>query len=150
MDLPIVSMDYMYLEHTYSRLTKTEYEKEAIEKGMRPILVIHDSRSSAVFAHDVGRKGLQGTTVKWVCQALDDLGYTSRDIVLKSDQEPALKAVIDEVASRRKECRSVKEHSPVGESQANGAVESAIKSVQGQVRTLKSNLENSIGQRLLR
>ena len=84
-NLPVVSMDYMFLEYSYSREKRGETEKEAMEKGMRPILVVHDSRSSAVFAHDVGRKGLQGTPAKWVEKDLRDLGYWGRDLVLKGD-----------------------------------------------------------------
>ena len=53
LDLPVVSVDYMYLEYTYSRERKEETEKLAMEKGTRPILVVRDSRSSAVFARDV-------------------------------------------------------------------------------------------------
>ena len=150
MDLPVVSMDYMYLEYTYSREKKSEEEKEAVENGMRPILVVHDSRSSAVFAHDVHRKGMQGSSVKRVMQDLKDLGYNRRDIVLKSDQEPAMRAVIEAVIGQRVENSTMKEHSQVGESQANGAVESAIKSVQGQIRTLKMDLEANMGKQLLR
>ena len=150
MDLPIVSMDYMYLEYTYSREKKSEQDKEAVEKGMRPILVVHDSRSSAVFAHDVNRKGMQGSSVKRVMQDLKDLGYARKDVVLKSDQEPSMRAVIDAVTEQRTENSTVKEHSPVGESQSNGAVESAIKSVQGQIRTLKLDLESNMGKQLLR
>ena len=103
LDLPVVSMDYMYLEYTYSRETKSEEEKEAVEKGMRSILVVHDARSSAVFAHDVDRKGLQGSSVKRVMQDLKDLGYSRRDVVLKSNQEPSMRAVIDAVAGQRAE-----------------------------------------------
>ena len=88
--MPLASVDYMYLEYTYSRERKEETEKLAMEKGMRPILVVHDSRSSAGFAHDVEKKGLQGTSANNIVQDLKDMGYSSRDIVLKSDQEPAL------------------------------------------------------------
>ena len=150
LDLPIVSMDYMYLEYTYSREKKEEEEKEALEKGMRPILVVPDSRSSAVFAHDVGHKGLMGTSAKCVEQDLKDMGYMKRDVVLTSDQEPAIRVLIEDVAGRRSVCSTVLEHSPVGESASNGAVESSIKSVQGQIRTLKLDLEAHIGKQLLR
>lgn len=41
--------------------------------------------------------------------------------------------------------RVIPEHAPVGESQANGAVESAIKRLKGQIRTMELFLENKIG-----
>ena len=109
--MPVDSVDHMYLKYTYSRERREEMERLAMEKRMRPILVVHDSRSSVVFAHDVEKKGLQGTSAKNIVQDLKDMGYVGRDIVLKSDQEPALKAVIDEVALQRPSCRTSK---PIG------------------------------------
>ena len=40
------------------------------------------------------------------------------------------------------------EESPVGEHQSNGAVENAIKRVQGQIRTVRDALESRIGERI--
>ena len=42
----------------------------------------------------------------------------------------------------------VPEHSPVGESKSNGAVENASKRVQGQMRTLRLAIEESTGRNI--
>ena len=62
-------------------------------------------------------------------------------ITLKSDQEPAIKSVINNVINSRNKHTKL-EHSPVGDSQSNGSIENAIRKVEGQIRLLKLQLEN--------
>ena len=81
---------------------------------------------------------------------LQNLGYQSRDVVMKSDQEPAVRAVVEAVTAMRKTVSTTPECSPVGESPANAAVESAIFRVQGQMRTMKADLESKLGQKIQR
>ncbi len=40
------------------------------------------------------------------------------------------------------------EESPVGEHQSNGAIENAVKRIQGQIRTMRGALESRIGERI--
>ena len=64
---------------------------------------------------------------------------------LKSDQEPAIESLVDEIGRHRAAAgggRWVEECSPVGASAANGMVERRIQSAQAQVRALKLALEN--------
>ena len=83
------------------------------------------------------------------------LGY--RKVIFKGDQEPALQKLLDHVGmavgenvtreDRRAEIsdaqgtQTIREESPVGESQSNGEVENAIQRVQGMYRTMKDDLE---------
>ena len=74
--------------------------------------------------------------------------------MLKSDQEAPLKQLEDKVSEDTKEemknmidgigtemaCQVVQQHSPVGASAANGAIENAIQRVQGQIRAIKLDL----------
>ena len=75
-------------------------------------------------------------------------------MVLKSDQEAAMKAVLKSVRSHRgidtvwENTQTMLEHSPVGDSQSNGLVERTIQTVKGQVRTLKSALESHLGRKI--
>ena len=70
------------------------------------------------------------------------LGY--REVILKSDGEPALKSVQEEVRRRREES-TILENSPPRDSKANGAAERAVQSVGEQVRVLRSALQRRIG-----
>ena len=59
---------------------------------------------------------------------------------MKSDGEPAIRAVQEEVKRRRME-NTILENSPPGDSRANGAAERAVKAVSEQVRVLRAGLQ---------
>ena len=44
--------------------------------------------------------------------------------------------------------QTIREESPVGESQSNGEVENAIQRVQGMYRTMKDDLEANLGEKV--
>ena len=86
---------------------------------------------------------------------LEENGVRSR--VYKSDQEPSLKAFIDEALKRAGAASSedddavacaVPEYSAVGESASNGKAERAVQTIEDLARTLKSALEARIGARV--
>ena len=60
---------------------------------------------------------------------------------MKSDQETAIKAVVDDIAARRSPTKTIVEQSLVGSSQSNGIVERAIQSYEGILGTTKGGLE---------
>ena len=65
-------------------------------------------------------------------------------MVVKSDQEQALRSIVEDVGRLKESDGSglyVVEYSPVGASQSNGMIEKAIQSVSGQTRVLLSALE---------
>ena len=71
-------------------------------------------------------------------------GYHGR-VVLRSDQESALQDLMGEV---RGDLPTVLEASPAGDSQSNGFVERAVRSIEEMVRTHKIALEVKIGGKL--
>ena len=82
-----------------------------------------------------------------------------QSLILKSDQEDAIKDLVNELINRRSadlslqkagitSSRLFNEESPVADSQGNGFIESAVKSLEGIVRTLKFALEDRIGRRI--
>ena len=80
-----------------------------------------------------------------------EVGADQGDIVIKCDQEPAMASLTREIGAHRAAgggARMVVESSPVGDSKGNGVIERAVKSVQGQVRVLRSALEERIGAKL--
>ena len=109
------------------------------------------------------RKGSQTTYItQRVAKIISSLGY--RDVVIKCDQEPAIKDLqrdireevwkeLKQAAEDIKESKGdgrvivengdslMLESSPVGESQSNGVIERAIQSVQEQVRAIKNTIE---------
>lgn len=100
---------------------------------------------------------------------LKEIGLERADVVFKSDQEPALKDLLNTIAARRTAKsktekfdkddgpadgaapgvgRTIHESSLVGTSQSNGMIERAIQDVDGQVRTLKLAFESHLVEKV--
>ena len=92
-------------------------------------------------AHMVQCKGAKDDwAIKKVLLDIEDFGYAGAKIVVKSDQEPAMVDFQRKIMESRK-AETVPKNSQVGESQANGEAENAIKRLQEQIRTIKDDLE---------
>ena len=68
--------------------------------------------------------------------------------MVRSDQEAALRSLVSEVARLRGDAVTIPEHPAVGDSQGNGFVGRAVRTVEEMVRTLKLDLETRISQNL--
>ena len=85
--------------------------------------------------------------IAFYLDCIDELGFTNSTIIIKNDQEPAIKSVIDAVVQQRK-AQSIIEESPKGSSQSNGHAESAVQEAEHQVRALRLALESRLGSRV--
>ena len=101
-----------------------------------------DRTSRTVIAHAVP---LRGASVSWtaehVCRDLIRLGHYG-GVTLRSDQEPALVCVLQDVAALRVQ------HSAVGGSQANGPAERAVRTCEELLRGHTLAFATSIGEHL--
>ena len=142
---PIVSFDYAYLgiRRGETRGETENVEKEAERDGHTPCLTGHDNKSKAAFCYAVPQKGVDDNVVQRVVQDLDNIGY--KEIVLKSDQEPAILSLMESVKANWNG-EAALEASPVGESESNGAIERTIQTWEGQVRTITDSLEFRLRQ----
>ena len=124
--LPIVSLDY----------------QEMNEKLMLRLLVGKDEATGCVLAHSAVCKGPRD---EWLMRRIvNDLRELGRpDIILKTDGEPAIVAVQEDVQSRRPG-RTIPRNPPAYNPEANGACEKAVQDVTAQVRTLKIALQYRI------
>lgn len=66
----------------------------------------------------------------------------------KSDNEPALLAIKASATARMPEVEVVDKSSPVGDHQANGAIEVAVRELKRQMRALRMSLEYKLGRSL--
>ena len=111
------------------------------------IQVAKDRKYRMIFAHMVPRKGLISMHgAEEMIKDIAKLGH--REVILKSDNEPALRSVQEEV-KRRREDPTILENSPVGDSRSNGAAERAVQAVGEQVRVLRKAFEERVGYRLV-
>ena len=107
-----------------------------------PILVMHDRQSGKVNSNVVPSKGVNPYAVMRCVQNIKLLGYYK--LLFKSDQEPAIVAFREavKVALADEKIEVMPEESPVGESQANGEVENAVRMIKAQVRKMRLSLES--------
>ena len=135
-----------------------------------PILVARERPTKITLATVVPVKGASVEfPVRRTMTFLKEIGLEGADVVFKSDQEPALKDLLNTIAARRTATskiekfdkdeapgggggqaagRIIHESSPVGSSQSNGMIERAIQDVEGQVRTMKLAFESHLGEKI--
>ena len=114
------------------------------------MLVAREKKTKMVMSTAVPSKSTGRFVVDRVWAFMQELGIEAQDVVVKTDQEPAIKHLVDEIGRRKGEVggRWIKENSPVDSHASNGIVERAVRSVQGQVRVLKGALEDRWGAKI--
>ena len=135
--VPRVSMDYFYIS------TADEVAHE------NPILVMVDESTGERYARAVGRKGLgadgeNNWLIRDMSEELRAWGHAGGEagrLILKSDGERSIVAVRDALAKFHGG-RVIPESPPRGESQSNGTVEEAGKTVREYLRVLKEQIEH--------
>ena len=158
--MPTISFDYGFAselktedlsENCEKDETEKHEEKKEVSKDTLKILVVKDQRTKSIFGHAVPQKGIdeQGYVVKAIAADIAELGY--RRICLKCDQEPSTRALVKQllkVLNVEVMDQAMKEHPAPGDSQSNGSIENGVQQLTGQMRTMKSALENRIGGEL--
>ena len=95
----------------------------------------------------VEEKGWSNNTewvVRELVEELDDWRYRGEDLIIRSDQEPAIQSIKRKVAEYRTG-RTMPEVNAVGERKGNGRVEEAGKRIRDQARVLKDQAEYRAG-----
>ena len=142
-DVPRACMDYFYMS------TGDE------EVGANPIFVMVDEGSGEKYARAAGSKGVgdQGEhdwLIKDACAELRAWGHPGggeNRLILKSDGEASIVALRSALAKFHGG-QVVPETSAKGESQSNGVVEEAGKTIREFVRVLKEQMEDRAGMTL--
>ena len=115
------------------------------------MLVVKDERSRFLFAHTVEKKGVDedDRSTRMMVKDIEELGY--QRLSVKCDQEPSTMALLRRIL-RTMNIDSIDqvmhEHPAVGDSQANGSIENGVKTVFGQIRTMRLALGQHLGCRL--
>ena len=76
-----------------------------------------------------------------VLDLINECGDKDRPVILKTDQEPAIKFLVDDVCMTRTGAKTIVEQVPVRSKGSNGVVERAVQTVGQYIRTLKSQLD---------
>ena len=124
------------------------FPKDSIGGDYIVVLVCRDRESRMTMAHVVPCKGgEQEWVTEQVARDVVKLGYHD-ELVLRSDQEPAIVDLLREVAKVRGSKRTFLEQSPVADSQANGVAERAVQAVEKMLRVHKLALESKLGEKV--
>ena len=86
-----------------------------------------------------------------MCEDLQTIGLPDGRIVTKSDQEPSMVDVVNEAAKLRSKQTGGgvgMDTSRVGDSSSNGKIERAIRKLKGLIRTMRSDLEKAVGEKI--
>eukprot|EP00435_Cladocopium_sp_Y103_P052687 s1304_g16.t1 len=134
--LPTITCDYTFMSGGGA-----EQEDERV----KPILVIKDSKTSAVAATFVDHKGPTPYAVKYFANLLKMLGY--RRVLAQSDGEPSIVALKTQ-AAQAAGVEAVPRESPPNEHQANGMVEQVCKEIKMHIRVGRSASEEKLNQAL--
>jgi len=138
-----VSMDYFFMSQ----------EEEQASKN--PLMVMIDEKTQNRYMRAVGQKGLgAGNEMDWIIKDMHEElkswghpGGGDNELILKSDGEPAIRAVREKLATYHGG-KITPEQPPTGESQSNGKVEEAGKTVRSMAKVFKDMIEERTGGEL--
>ena len=109
-----------------------------------PMLALKLSRSGTMAATALEQKGLTQYRVKFFF--IQQTGV--RMFINKSDGEPAMKALKDAAAKALEGVEGISQESPVGGHQANGVIESTVRTLKAQMRATRFALESRLALQL--
>ena len=113
------------------------------------VLVGKERMSGLVLAAAIPVKGSEGRyMLDKALEYMAEAGDMEGRIIIKSDQEPAVKRLVKDLVEARADGKSVVEESPVGSSGSNGVVERTVQAVEGQVRAILLALEDKLGAKV--
>ena len=118
------------------------------ELGYRlTVLVGRERVTGASFATAVPTKGSTGRfTIEKMIEFVEELGDGSQQIVVKTDQEPSIEAVVGDLVKEREEGRTIVEESPKQSSGSNGIVERCVQGIEGHLRVILLEFESRVGE----
>ena len=143
----VFAFDYLFLDEKGNVIQRQDVNAET-KIGLK-ILVAHDSKGKAHFAHVVPQKGIDADhyAVDVLMKDVAWLGYTH--LALRSDNEPAILKLLEHALTEaryklEKLEQVMEEHPNVYDSAGNGQVEAAVKQVTGMLRTNLLDLEKRL------
>ena len=148
--IPTVAIDYCF--------QKKCAVSEARQEKMITTLVMKETPTGSIVSIVAPRKGKDDYVVRKIIDALKALGNQKVRIIIKSDGEPAIKALVKLVQQRREmehivdtgsaRAGTLIEEAPLNDSASNGGAEKAVQEVEGHVRTWVSFIEDKLKRTL--
>ena len=134
-DLPEFSFDFAFPGNEEAGKTLT-------------VLVVKMRTTRMMMSTVIPTKSTNTFIIKRIMAFLRECGCELGKIIVKSDQEPAVLALLEELTKERAKKgaqETLHENSEKGSSQSNGLVERGVRSAQGMFRVMRSALEERYG-----
>ena len=149
--ISVFSFDYLFLDEAGNMIRREDVtENTAVALT---ILVAHDSKGKACFAHVVPQKGIDAEhyAVDALMRDVAWLGYTH--ISLRSDNEPAIVKLLQHALTEARYTvedleQILEEHPNTYDSSGNGQIEATVKQFTGILRTNKLDLEERLNKKI--
>ena len=114
------------------------------------VLVGKERKSQSVMASAVPMKGFTTGkfTVDKCLEFIDENGDREMSIVVKTDQEPSIEYVVNDLVKERSEGKTIVEESPKKSSGSNGVVERGVQEIEGRMRAIFLGLQERMEREL--
>ena len=156
--VPVVHVDYLY-QTARGLLHRSELEAEELANSLT-VAVMYCGATKFLFAHAVLKKGPgeDRYAADAIARSIGWLGHVR--VLLKGDNEPALVLLIDEAlrvlridsVDREPDGGQLRQVASEGsvphDPQTNGAAETGVRLLKGQVRAMQLTLERQIGMKI--
>ncbi len=143
-----VIIDYCFFQEGLTGKA-TDHEVSTTAKSSLTTMVMLETLCHSVWAYAVESKGASETwTTEQILEDMETVGITNERIIMKADQEPSIIDVQRSVAKARSGYGTALENSKVGDSNSNGKIERCIQDFKGLVRTLRSDVESKINEKI--
>ena len=111
-----------------------------------PVIVAKDRSTQCFAGTALAKKGVDDYATSFLTAFLLSLGW--KRLVLRSDNEPSLLALLRRVAANLPGIEVIPKTSPEGDHAANGLAEVGVREVKSQSRVIRSQLEARLQKRL--
>ena len=120
-----------------------DYSFPGDEFGFNLVFLVVVERYTGMKASIVEpRKGsTENFAARRAVELMNACGDKDMDIIIKTDQEPAIEYLVDDISKNRTGAKTIAEKAPTRSSGSNGIVERAVQSIEGYMRSLKSQLD---------
>ncbi len=143
-----VTMDYCFFQEGVTN-TVNDHEDSTRADVSLTVMVMLETMCHSVWAYAVEAKGASETWLTdQIVEDIETVGLAEERIIVKADQEAAIGDVQRSVAKARAGHGTALENSRVGDSNSNGKIERCIQDFKGLVRTMRSALEENIGEKI--
>ena len=135
--VPTLSFDHCFLG------AEGDEDGTTVAASGNPFLIMYDADSETIYAIPVATKAVTQWLVVCVHALIEELGYGQVKVAVKCDQAPELQSLRSRLGALRS-APTVPIDVPVKESKMIGAVERAVRSWEGQFRTIRDHLESEM------